>query len=1351
VEVDYIEMAFKDIYLDRADMWRLARSLRDTTIYVGKRITYSGSIRTTVKSIYVHSSTGRPSRNATSGWVTARTRPIFRSESSRFLLMVQMSAELWEFEEDGELMYHKCVDGYLPQLFEKWRLTGARHLVTIVLFARVYKDREDVMYDEDAKPYEDYFKTVVDNTASSEWAETLLQLKKEFLKIQKELLVQHRPSSATSANSKEFDGVDVISGTLSTASQGNVLEAVSLASQQFANNYIDPDLLRTGLSVIIITPGTGVFEVEKSILERTTEELMKLGVGIDLVCLGRMPLHSVPLFRYRDNVPEHELELHPHLVHRDRDSRGSRSTSFSTDSNNLFSDWKFALPHWLDVSYWEQSMDYRRGGKRQWRPRCRMHELQMMGVMEQEMSSFSIPLLTARENTEEGWEEYDAKVFEKPKRGEAEMMLFSPGRRESRLSPPKRSELRRLAAAAELRDISAASKSEKRLSTGRLDGLFAGKRKDSDTTKFRAEASTATSTTTSASGLPSEAAQAITTTSTRPDGTTHTITRGFEIRPPTLPSPPQRTASLGASKAQPASPRTTTVSPAHVLSPKAAAVLPASITAPSPSLSMPHQRTRRQSTIAKEEAAQPFVLKPPTSPPPWQIIPNPSNPKTTITQDSSQYRRWQHVTPRPTSVSHMKWKSMRTPAALPLQSAYFPKEEELRDEYEQHTYTMAVNPEEVGISLRSLMEEMIAQRLAQGYQIVVRQGQGEGNAPIPSASAAFRMDFVAPQITKGVLEGPLADIPDMVYVTLGGKQIHRLELRRDFISVARYVRRTSMNPVEAQKPIPYQCQMWGNFQEGYRTVNLQLQQSLVTDTINWNYMDLLLSGWESQFKDSVRHKRARWVLIPTDVRPPEPGLDKEEMHIAGIQKLNEMFQRMKWKAPDEPTVRRKDMAIPDIVFCTESVAAYIAKELDALVDLKDHASESRILQIGKERFSKSSIKISTLAEEMQAAPPAGVPRANRRWHLKYYDDVFIGSQFVTWLVTNFEDIRTREEGVMYGEELMSKGLFEHCKGAHEFMDGHYFYRVSPLYAQSTPQNHQKERRSWLGTVMNRTSPTVTPTVPSISGEFTGRSRGDSSASQNLPPPMSQPPRQRIVLSSCIKLDVDTRKESSRPEIALLHYDRIHNATACYHIRIEWLTATTRFIHQLLRNVSHIAWRYGLRLVEVPIDEISNVTNSNPFREPLEISLAKEPPASPHANEPFHYHEQLLKKFDFVVDTEAGHLFPSANVDVLQSWGQKPNYASTQYIHRTGLAFVQISSRGTFLWLSNRMYVSRTETAVNPPPLGADPDKLRNDFKEFCGGERKLEKWFTELNDVPSSVGRRASLIGIPNNNEDKKK
>jgi hypothetical protein len=174
-------------------------------------------------------------------------------------------------------------------------------------------------------------------------------------------------------------------------------------------------------------------------------------------------------------------------------------------------------------------------------------------------------------------------------------MLFT-GRRESRLSPPKRSELRALAAAEAVREAREIVKTEKK-AAGRLEGLFVGKKVNTDVSKARGEPTTATSTTASESG----ASASITTTSTRPDGTTHTITRGFEVKSP---APVYRSPPQGTSKAQPASPRTTAVSPHHIMSPKATAVLPPSITATSPRV-LP--RERRQSVIAKEEAAQPIV------------------------------------------------------------------------------------------------------------------------------------------------------------------------------------------------------------------------------------------------------------------------------------------------------------------------------------------------------------------------------------------------------------------------------------------------------------------------------------------------------------------------------------------------------------------------------------------------------------------------------------------------------------------------------------------------------------------------------------------------------------------------
>jgi hypothetical protein len=54
----------------------------------------------------------------------------------------------------------------------------------------------------------------------------------------------------------------------------------------------------------IISPGTGHFAVDKNLLRLTTERMVDHGIGIDLICLTKMPLHSVPLFSYVSKRPK---------------------------------------------------------------------------------------------------------------------------------------------------------------------------------------------------------------------------------------------------------------------------------------------------------------------------------------------------------------------------------------------------------------------------------------------------------------------------------------------------------------------------------------------------------------------------------------------------------------------------------------------------------------------------------------------------------------------------------------------------------------------------------------------------------------------------------------------------------------------------------------------------------------------------------------------------------------------------------------------------------------------------------------------------------------------------------------
>ena len=63
---------------------------------------------------------------------------------------------------------------------------------------------------------------------------------------------------------------------------------------------------------------------------------------------------------------------------------------------------------------------------------------------------------------------------------------------------------------------------------------------------------------------------------------------------------------------------------------------------------------------------------------------------------------------------------------------------------------------------------------------------------------------------------------------------------------------------------------------------------------------------------------------------------------------------------------------------------------------------------------------------------------DRKYHLRTYRSVFVGSEAVDWLVSS-SWAATREEAVSMGQILMETGLFSHVKGDHGFKDERLFY------------------------------------------------------------------------------------------------------------------------------------------------------------------------------------------------------------------------------------------------------------------------------------------------------------------------
>lgn len=357
-------------------MWRLQQHLKKTCVYYDKKILYAGSIKATIKRLFANEN------QVASGYITTSTRMVFRSASAKFFLFIQMSKEMWEFDEDGELYFEKAVSNFLPHLFNRWKEEGANHIVSVVLFTRVYYEtKTDDMQASDGRYYKDFYKVVADWETTDDWMAIIATLKKEQLTFQPNVLL------------KSEDGQTLVQGYISTSAEGNVLEAINLALNPFDKHYIDRDLMRTGLSLILITPGVGKFWVNKKLLRLTNERMTDNGIAMDLVCLSPMPLHITPLMCYMD------APLTEEIMHRSKLGNNSPDTShvelidpLYKDSNDAPTQAYYAVPHWLDCSFYHHEKGrFLRQDK--FKTRCKMYEIQMMGIMEHDICDNSVPYL----------------------------------------------------------------------------------------------------------------------------------------------------------------------------------------------------------------------------------------------------------------------------------------------------------------------------------------------------------------------------------------------------------------------------------------------------------------------------------------------------------------------------------------------------------------------------------------------------------------------------------------------------------------------------------------------------------------------------------------------------------------------------------------------------------------------------------------------------------------------------------------------------------------------------------------------------------------------------------------------
>lgn len=712
-------------------------------------------------------------------------------------------------------------------------------------------------------------------------------------------------------------------------------------------------------------------------------------------------------------------------------------------------------------------------------------------------------------------------------------------------------------------------------------------------------------------------------------------------------------------------------------------------------------------------------VSPDSSMAPWLTVLNPSNPYKMHTNLASRLGRWRHVFPRPLRMSKIKWKSLCSPAAVPLTTEEFPSPDQIAEEYDESKYHVAAQedidlPEEIRAQ-DWLLRDMIASRFTHGFQIVI----GSGLA-ISSAFSAAHAVYAAK-----IFENKYLFERGTTIFMSRGNIIHQLSCIDDDIgidvrSLTRRTRHFVSPNISGNNTPLYKPAIRTMFSSEYTSREVDIFPE--RKEADWETIDSYIAGREKpqaeQFAD-LHSCRARFVLIPMD--PPSSGRrplrpinedNEEEVRLEGIRKLTQVWQKHRYIPSTErrfqsSASRRMDTNPLDIMYRTLNPSAVIAAEIDNIGAANYFSGRPIQLLPESDLFQRSKLNLTTLAQVIQSEK--GVSILNRRWHWRLHYNCFTGQGMTDWILSNFKDVETRDEAIAVGNELMEQGLFQHVERRHQFREGNYFYRISSEHRApraETSRNwfiSRKTDQSVPSTPMPDNNSQESPKLPRSRASSMGGDHSETGVST----PTDNKKRLSVTLSNSLLYNVDHRNRSHRPEVINLHYDRLHNPDNCYHIRIEWMNVTAKLIEDIIISWATTADRYGLRLVELPIGEASVITKMHPFRSPYLVRLAQYPPkkqprkyfdatsfVAEEKIEKNYYQKVIMKKFNFVLDFEAAKDFPP-NVDVKYSWG-KPDYRYPQFIHRSGVLLAQITDTGDFLLLPNRLYNSRSATSQEPP-------------------------------------------------------
>ncbi|XP_043673343.1 GATOR complex protein Iml1 isoform X8 [Vespula pensylvanica] len=1372
VALDSVELTFKDQYMGRSEMWRLKNSLVNTCVYMNKKIEFcGGSIRCQVYEMWSQGD------RVACGVITDDTKVVFRSSTSMVYLFIQMSSEMWDFDIHGDLYFEKAVNGFLADLFQKWKKNGSNHEVTIVLFSRTFYNatrleefpnhmKECLQHDYRGRFYEDFYRVAVQNERYEDWSNVLVQLRKLFTDYQKIVLEYHqRPD------------VSMPKAVNSTAAQGNFLEVLNMSLNVFEKHYLDRSFDRTGQLSVVITPGVGVFEVDRELTNVTKQRVIDNGVNSDLVCVGEQPLHAVPLLKFHN-----------------------KDTSINAPDD-------YSMPHWINLSFYSTN---KKIPYSTFIPRIKLPQKVSKHSMDNGRLNCKTKLLQEdpREclhNSLFDYDAYDAQVFQLPHvHTSSSLQRVTTRTKKTSVACIETHNnahiLKLLKRKMSDPDIHHPPPETHALipAAGRSAAISIPHRTENVENNDSNEEANVSRTSIKSDITDSEISPPFRPVVGSAGSPTNSISQPTNIVRPSRAlinpfDPSHVTIKLTSNRRRwshifPKGPTGVLIQQHHYQAiPTQSHPEPQSDTTSTLSgspmeqittISNPHHISRSASQIGFQDHTKGKFQR-------INLIggdrvsntnSSGTNKSLTLLWGATGEQEW---TPAlTTAIIGVDWKSLTIPACLPITTDYFPDKRSLQNDYVVSDYNLL--PDDVNadfaqqravykkpLTTAEVFKELVSQRLAQGFQLILLPpiNKNQSNTPGSGTSAPI----------SSVMRGRQTESePKEEYLLSIGRIFHKISLYGNSITVTRYRPRHPYPPFN----IHYRYRFHAPHHDTYEVSWVSFTTEKL-ENYNWNYLDhYICTRGHTDFAlvETLKYWRFRVFLLPMnnfatrkilegsskcDIYTPASAAEQASLmdgflrFIEGwLNKIRRPHPNKNWtslvssspfrerlgsnRLPEKPRPRSgsKVMDRGRVSPASEAVLPLALEQQQQ--DHFETNEDSANMELTKLKSNATNAEIL----EAMKHPQTGVGFLTQ--HPSLPSQTFVSADAVQWLSNNTEGGVTVESAINTIKGMIQETLICHASGdfSKPFILGFYLYHI----VQDKENQKAADYSPPLGDLQSFENEWVEVEMKAPKG----------------------PPYKHT------HLDIDINNKSDRIEWGHLRYQSVYMIDHSYELVVQWVASSGSIVADLIFIWQRKAQMCGIQMVPIPSDLLALpfTLKSDPLRGPIFIPLDteclmgnkkylfEEFREDTYAQRLFLFQEAILRRFGFIPclieNSEDDHqyvhvtgnafiLVPSTksirprqrtgtNI-VRRSTGQKrypvhPEQPSpheayiTRHVSGKSKDDYNVDRRMGFLWSWNHMISRKWKSLSTSAGDELFQKKIIQDFKHFCSnGDNRLKKFW----------------------------